>query len=106
MDTAISLKDAGLILIGAGLIVLIAYCIAFMKNLVVTVKRTNKILEDTQVITKLAADKSKEIDKAISGVTSSIGNLSEALKGNQSKIAAFSSIINALTSLKNLVKNG
>lgn len=104
MDTTITLKDAGLILIGVGLIVLIAYCIAFMKNLIVTVKQTNKILQDAQVVSKIAADKTKEAEKVIGEVVSSFGSVAGIVKGNQSMVAALTSIVNALASLKNLIK--
>ena len=104
MDMTITLRDAGLILIGGGLIILIAYCIAFMKNLITTVKHANKILEDTQVISKIAADKSKEVDKIINDVTYSVGSMSDMIKGNQSTIAALTSMFNALISFKNFKK--
>ena len=91
MDMTITLKDAGLIIIGTGLIILIAYCIAFMKNLVVTIKHTNRILEDTQAITKIAAERTKDVDKVLSG-----------LKDNQSIVSIASTIIQALGALKNL----
>ena len=106
MDTAITLKDAGMILIGAGVVILIAYCIAFMKNLTITIKHTNKILEDAQVISKIAANKSKDADKLLTDAAASVGSFVETVKGNQSKLAAFTSIINALASLKTFVKNG
>ncbi|MCL1982857.1 MAG: hypothetical protein FWG53_07235 [Clostridiales bacterium] len=104
MDT-ISFKEACAVIISVGLIVLIAYAIAVLKNLVVTVKQTNKILENTEVITKVAADKSKEVDKLISEVAASVGSVSDIIKGNQSKISALTSIVNAVASLKNLIKN-
>ena len=104
MDTAITLKEAGLIIIGVGLFVLIIYCIAFMKNLIVTVKHANTILEDTKVITGVAAEKSKEVDKLIDEVASSVGSISDTIKGKQSTLSAAASIINSLASLKNLVK--
>jgi len=103
MDITITLKDAGLILIGTGIIVFIAYCISFMKNLVVTVKHANQILEDTQVISKIAAERSKEVDKAVSDIASSVGSVSDIIKGNQSTVAALTSIVNGLGSLKNII---
>jgi len=103
MDITITLKDAGLILIGVGIIVFIGYCISFMKNLVTTVKHANKILEDTQVISKIAADRSKEVDKAIGDIATSVGSVSDIIKGNQSTVAALTSIVNGLGSLKNII---
>ena len=101
---ALTAKDLFTILLWIGIIVLLAYGIAIAKNLLTTVKHANKILADTQVISKIAADKSKEVDKVVSDVASSVGSISEIIKGNQSVIAALTSIINALASLKNLIK--
>nr|WP_315022574.1 hypothetical protein [uncultured Aminipila sp.] len=103
MEITLTLKDLGLILIGAGLIVLLVYCIGFIKNLTVTIKHTNRILEDTQVISAIAAARAQDIDQAVGDVTESVSNISQALKGNQSTIAALSSIVNSLVSLKNII---
>jgi len=83
----LTLWDAGMIIIIIGLIILIIYGIVFMQNLIQTVKHTNKILEDTQTVTKIAADRVKDVDKIISDVTTS----------------GLSSAINSLFTLKNLV---
>ena len=104
MEITISLKDAGLLIIGVGLILLIGYCVAFMRGLVITVKNTNKILEDAQVISNIAAEKSKEIDRMVDDVTSSVGKFSEAVKGNQNIVSALTSVVNATASLRNLIK--
>lgn len=103
MEITLTLKDLGLILIGAGVIVLLVYCISFVKNLTVTIKHTNRILEDTQVISGIAAARAQDIDQAVGDVTESVSHISEALKGNQSTVAALSSIVNSLVSLKNVI---
>ena len=103
MDT-ILLKDAGLIFIGGGLIILIIYCIAFMKNLVQTVKHSNKILEDAKTITGIAAARAKDVDKVIDDVAASAGSVSKIIKGNQSTIGALTAIVNSLMSLQNLLR--
>ncbi|MFV0516501.1 MAG: hypothetical protein ACK5MV_03825 [Aminipila sp.] len=103
MEITLTLKDLGMILITTGIVVFIVYCIGFIKNLTVTIKHTNKILEDTQVISAIAAARAQDIDEAVGSVTESVGNISEVLKGNQSVIAALSSIVNSLVSLKNLL---
>jgi len=106
MNTPLTLTpmELGLIVIGVGIIIFIAYCIAFVKNLVITVKHANKILEDAQVISKIAADRSKEVDKVVNDLVYSVGSVSEVIKGNQSTVAALTSIVNALASLKNIIK--
>jgi hypothetical protein len=55
------------------------------------------------VISEIAAKRSKDVDKLISDATESMGSLADIVKGNQSTIAALTSIVNALGSLKNLV---
>lgn len=106
MDTTITLGDAGLILIGLAVLVLLLYCIIFVKNLIPAVKNMNKILEDAQVISGIAADNAKELDKIVGDVSSSVSSLSDVIKGNQSFIAALTSLVNAIGSLKNLLQKG
>lgn len=102
MNTTITLGDAGLILIGLAALVLLLYCIAFVRNLIPAIKNVNKILEDSKVISGIAADKAKEVDKIVDDLSSSIGSISNIIKGNQSVVAALTSLINAIGSLKNL----
>lgn len=104
MDTTISLGDAGLILIGLAVLVLLIYCIIFVKNLIPAVKNMGKILEDTQVISGIAANNAKEVDKIIVDLSSSVGSISDIIKGNQSVVSALTSLINAIGSLKNLLQ--
>ena len=44
MDMTITLGDAGLILIGLAVLVLLVYSIVFVRNLIPVVKNMNKIL--------------------------------------------------------------
>lgn len=104
MNTTITLGDAGLILIGIGILILIFYCICFVRSLIPAVKTMTKILEDANVISGIAAESTQDVQKVIGDVTESVGNISEILKGNQSIVAALTSIVNALASLKNLLK--
>jgi hypothetical protein len=105
MNTAITLRDAGLIILGIGLIILVFYGAYLIKHLVVTVKSLNKVLADTEVISEIAARRSKDADKLIGDATESVGSLAEIIKGNQSAIAALTTIVNALGSLKNLFRD-
>src|SRR5665647_2638797 len=102
MEITLSLKDMGLILIGIGLIVLLMYCVVLVKNLVYTIKLTNKILEDSKVITSIAADRAKEIDSIVGDVSVSVGSFAESIKGNQSAIKALTIIVNTLGAIKSL----
>jgi hypothetical protein len=105
MNTAITLRDAGLIILGIGLIILVFYGAYLIKHLVATVKSLNKILADTEIISEMAARRSKDVDKILDDATESVGSLAEIIKGNQSAIAALTTIVNALGSLKNLIRD-
>ncbi len=102
MEITLSLKDMGILLIGIGLIVLLMYFIVLIKNLTYSIKLTNKILEDSKVITSIAADRAKEIDSIVGDVSVTIGSLTESIKGNQSAIKALSTIVNTFGAIKSL----
>jgi ABC-type transporter Mla subunit MlaD len=104
MDAAITMREAGLIVLGIGLIILVFYGAYLIKNLAATVKSVNKILADAEVISEIAAKRSKDVDKLIGDATESMGSLADIIKGNQSTVAALTSIINAFGSLKNLIR--
>lgn len=104
MNATITLGEAGSILIGLALFVLIVYLILMVKNLIPALKSVSKILKDTEVISGVAADSTKEVEKIVVGLSSSVGSFTDILKGNQSIVSALTSIINALASLKRLLK--
>lgn len=102
MEVTLSLQDIGMLFIGIGLIVLIIYGIILLKNLVQTVKMTNKILEDSQEISAIAAERTKEINSIVGDVAHSMGAVSDAIKGNQNTVKALTSIVNSLGALKSI----
>jgi len=102
--TAETLRHAGVILVLVCLAILIIYCVVFMKNLIKTVQQTNSILEDANVISNIAAERTKDVDKIISDVSETVGNVAENVKKNQSTISAFTTVVKAVMSIKNMVK--
>lgn len=104
MDTTINLGDAGLILIGLAVLVLLIYLIVAVKNLIPVFRSLNRILEDANVISGIAADNAKEVDKIIGDVSSSVSNIASSIKGNQNIVSALSSLIKALGSLSILLQ--
>lgn len=102
MDIVISLKDLGIIALILALIVLVIYMISVTKNLVVTIKRTNKILEETETVTNMMAERAKQADGAIGDFSEVISDISSLLKGNQSTLKAATNVVNALCGLKDL----
>jgi len=104
MNATITLGEAGSILIGLALFVLIVYLILMVKNCIPVLKSVSKILKDTEVISGVAADSTKEVEKIVIGLSSSVGSFADIVKGNQNVVAALTSIVNALASIKNLIK--
>jgi uncharacterized protein YoxC len=102
MEVTLSLQDIGVLFIGIGLIVLIIYGIILLKNLVQTVKTTNKILEDSHEISAIAAERTKEINSIVGDVAHSMGAVNDAFKGNQNVIKALTSIVNSLGALRSI----
>lgn len=104
MNATITIGDAGLLLLGLALFVLLCYCISLVKNLIPVAKSMQRILEDTQVVSSAAADGAEQAKKIVSDVSASVSTVSDAIKGNQSGIQALTSFVNAITSLSNLLK--
>lgn len=103
MDTAITLRELFFIILGIGILVLLGYLIIFFRNLITTIKSTNKVLEDAEKITSIAAERTEDVDKIITNVTESVDTLTENIRGNKSTIGFLGSIINFLTSLKGFI---
>lgn len=102
MNTTITLGEAGLLLLGAAFLVLIIYTIVLVKHLVGTVKATNQVMADVQIITGIAAEGSQEAVKVIADLSQSVGTVSNLFKANQSTISALTNLINSLAALRNL----
>jgi len=103
MNTTITLGDAGMILIGIGLIILIFYCINLVRHLIPVVKTMNKVLEDTDRIAAAAANGAEEAQRLMGDVKGSVSSFAQAVKGNQNFFQAATSFINAFTSLRNML---
>lgn len=103
MVITLDLKTLGWALIIIGLLVLIVFGIVFMRNLIITIQHTNRILADAEKISAIAAERSEQLDGLVGDVSESVGQVTEMIKGNQSIVSALTSIVNAVTSLKNLV---
>ena len=74
----IDIKATLVYLLFAALIVLVIYLIIIAKNLVKTIKETNKILRDASVISGIAADKAEQLQNlvgAVSNIVKAFGSL-------------------------------
>ncbi len=104
MDTVISIKDLGLICIFTALTVLLVYLIVLVKNSIETVKRTNKILADTEEMTALANKRTKDLDGIVENVSTAVGAATESFKGKESSIKSLSNLVSAISSLIGMIK--
>lgn len=103
MNVTIDLKILALVIISIALVVLIVYLIQVMRKLLVTLDKANKILADAEVISDIAANRSKEVDGIISNVSESVASVSEAVKGNKNAFAAAAAVVKAAMAVRNAV---
>lgn len=101
-EITISLTDLILFLLGAGGIVLIIFLIIMVRHLIVTLKSTNLVLQDLQIISEIAAKRTKDLDGIIADVAESVETVTKNVKGNTSIVKTLSSAVGFLSSLKGL----
>ena len=101
MSVTIDIKVLALAAIFIALLVLIIYMIKLMRKLIVTVEHTNKILEDVEVVSDIAADRSKDVNDIISNVSESVASVKDALNGKESIFTALTAFVKSLVMLKN-----
>lgn len=100
----IDVRTALIWLLLAALIVFVIYLTVAVKNLVTTIKKTNKILEDAAVVSEVAAKKAVEVDSIISDVQGAVSSISDAVQGT-STIGAVANIVKAAGSVASTVKS-
>lgn len=104
IELTLTLKDLILFIISIGAIVLIIYLIVLFRNLIITVKKANKILDDTNVVTAITASRATEVNSVVDDVVGALGSVATSVRGNQSTMAAVSTLVNALGSLRKILK--
>jgi len=104
IEFTLTLKDLILLIIGIGGIVLIIYLIILFKKLTVTIDKANKILDDTNVVTSITASRATEVNGVVDDVIGALGSVATSVKGNQSTMAAVSTLVNAMGSLRKILK--
>lgn len=104
MTVTITLKGALLTIIALLVIVLLIYIILLVKKLIGSLKQMDAILADTKSMTKVAADRVEQVDGIVDGIGETVGQVVDAMRGNQSSIAAATHIIDAGSSLLGIFK--
>ena len=103
MNATISVYALGFILIGIAVLILFIYCILLIKSLIPSAKKLDQILENVQSITATASKNTQSVQEIITSLSGSADNISKVIKGNQSSMAAITTLINAIASFKNLM---
>ncbi len=107
MDVTITVGELLKFLLYGGLIALIIFALIMVKNLTVTIKSTNKVLEDTKKITEIAAKRTAEVDGLLDGAIISVSGLTKSLKDAgeiKKSVAGLAKACNSIVKIFN--KNG
>lgn len=104
MNQTITIGEAGLILIGIAVFILLIYCILFVRNSIFSVKSLNKILSDFEVVSSASAKTTKEAEKIVTDLSESANLLTKSIKENTNIMAAIASVVNGFKSLKQLLE--
>ncbi|MDD4200852.1 MAG: hypothetical protein PHS19_05625 [Eubacteriales bacterium] len=103
MNVTIDIKTLLIAFVLIALIIMIVYTIMMIRKLLITLEHTNSILEDVEVVSSIASERSKDVDSIISNVSCSVSDLSDALKGNQGTVSAIASIVKSAASIKGMM---
>jgi ABC-type transporter Mla subunit MlaD len=104
MNVTIDLTTLMIVLVLVALIVLIIYAIFLLRKLLVTIDHTNTVLEDVEVISKIAASRSEDLDGIIDDVSTAAANMSSAAAGS-SVISTVTSIAKSAATIKGMVSD-
>ncbi|MBE6046212.1 MAG: hypothetical protein E7221_05875 [Clostridiales bacterium] len=105
MSVTLDLKTLLIALVLIALIILIIYAILAVRKLLVTLDHTNKVLEDVEVVSAIASARSQDVDGIITNVSSTVADLSDAVKGNQGTMSAVASIVKSAASIKGMMSD-
>ena len=103
-EITFTLQEIGVLLVFLALVIFLIACIVFMAHLIKTVKNANVILEDVQVVSKITAERAKDVDQIITDVAETASNISNSLKENKGAFSGLVSLLKAIASLKNATK--
>lgn len=85
------------------LTVLVIYLAVAAKNLITTIKATNKILAETETITAIASDKVEKSEEIIDNFLTALKSFSDAIKGKEGIVAAVTNLAKAGTGFVGLI---
>ncbi|MCI2062119.1 MAG: hypothetical protein LKJ83_05030 [Eubacteriaceae bacterium] len=105
MVITFTLRGLGTFLLIAALIVLVVFLIVMAANLIKTLKHTNKVMDDVEVITAIARKRTEDVDQMVDGISGSVKGITSAFKGQETLIQALSAVAKAVTSVIGMLKH-
>ena len=84
--------------------VLLVYLILFFRKLIGTLRQVDEILSDAKVVSGIASDKAQLVNGIIDDAGEAVGSITDAIRGNQSIVAAASSLVNTFSSVIGLLR--
>lgn len=85
--------------------IILIQLIFLLKKAFPMMNKLNKILDDTAVVTEMAADGAMATKETVSEINETIKSLTGSVKNNKAIISSISAFINAIAKLKGNVKS-
>jgi hypothetical protein len=99
-----SIKEIGIALLVIAVLILMFYVICVFKNLVVTIKKTNEILEDVATITDIVEKQTVDLGDTVGDIAGAAGAIAKTIKGEETLVKQLSSIAMAITAVVSMIK--
>ena len=101
----INVRDVLLILVLIAVLILVVYLILLVKKLMITADKANKVLDDTSVVSEIAAKDVKAIDGAVTNISSTVNGISNELGKSTGFIKTATNVGKAFASVASYVKD-
>lgn len=102
----IDFKDLLLAGLLVALIVFVIYLIVLVANVIKTVKKANAMLDDTKVVSGIAAERAAQINGVVDEVAVSVSGFVSSVNQNESVISSLKGLTKAVQSFSNIVRRG
>lgn len=104
MTITITLKGMILTILAVLGMILLVYLILLIRKLIGTLKGVDAVLKDAKTVSSVAADQAENLDDVIEGAALAVGTITDAISGNQSIVAAFTSVVNTISSVIGMIR--
>lgn len=86
------------------IIVFVIFLTVAIKNLINTIKKTNEILEDTEIVTSIISGKVEDSEEVLEQLMNGLRSIAKALGGNETLSKSMANVTKAISSLISLIK--